>query len=84
MDYLWAGGRVLNAVYLGAKPSIELVNGKLVAKKKYRGCMKNVCQRLVSDFIKQYHLDTETLFFVFNNELRQKIGQELELVAAEQ
>lgn len=88
LDYLRAGGRVSNAVYLGAsilniKPSIELVSGKLVAKKKYRGRMKNVCQKLISDFIKQHHLDTETLFFVFNNELRQKIGHDLELVAAE-
>lgn len=88
LDYLRAGGRVSNAVYLGAtilsiKPSIELVDGKLVAMKKYRGRMRNACIQLVIDFINRYHLDTETLYFVFNNDLKQKIKQELESIVAE-
>ena len=47
LDYLKAGGRVSNAAYLGAtllrlKPLIEIVDGKLLASKKYRGRLKNL------------------------------------------
>ena len=44
LDYLRAGGRVSNAAYLGAKllslnPLIEILDGKLLSTKKYRGSM---------------------------------------------
>ena len=51
LEFLRAGGRVSNAAYLGAsllkiKPTIELIDGKLVSTKKYRGKMS----RVVVDF----------------------------------
>lgn len=68
---------------MGLKPLIEIVNGKLVAGKKYRGTMKNVSKKLVSDFIKQYHLEAEMLYFMFNDGLQQEIKHEVEDVAKE-
>lgn len=45
LDYLKAGGRVSKAAYLGAtllrlKPLIEIVDGQLLASKKYRGSIE--------------------------------------------
>lgn len=42
LEFLRAGGRVSNVAFLGAKllnlhPVIEILDGKLVASKKYRG-----------------------------------------------
>lgn len=42
LEFLRAGGRLSNAAYMGArilciKPVVELLEGKLVATKKYRG-----------------------------------------------
>ena len=51
LDYLRAGGRVSNAAYLGAKllslnPLIEILDGKLLSTKKYRGSMAKVVAKL--------------------------------------
>lgn len=88
LDYLRAGGRVSNAIYMGAtllsiKPLIELVEGKLVATKKYRGPMKKVCKKLISDFTNQYNLEKESLFLLFSEGLSQEIKQEVEQIAKE-
>ena len=45
LEFLHAGGRVSNAAFLGSRilnihPCIEIVDGKLVATKKYRGNMR--------------------------------------------
>ena len=88
LDYLRAGGRVSNATYIGAtllsiKPLIELVDGKLLATKKYRGPMKKVCKKLISDFTDRYDLETESLFLLFTEGLPQEIKQEVEQTAEE-
>lgn len=88
LNYLRVGGRVSNAVYIGAtllsiKPLIELIEGKLVATKKYRGSMKKVCKKLVSDFTNQYNLDKKSLFLLFTEGLPQETKQEIEQIAKE-
>ena len=55
LDYLRAGGRVSNAAYLGAKllslhPLIEILDGKLLSTKKYRGSMAKVVHKLVDEY----------------------------------
>src|SRR5690606_14905453 len=61
LEFLKAGGRVSNLAYLGGallkiKPRIELVEGKLVSTKKYRGLMSSVTERLFRDYLNQYDL----------------------------
>ena len=61
LDFLHAGGRVSNAAFLGARilnihPCIEILDGKLVATKKYRGKMKKVVDKLIRDYAQHYAL----------------------------
>ena len=47
LEYLKAGGRVSNAAYLaatllGLRPLIEILDGKLVGTKKYRGSSEKI------------------------------------------
>lgn len=57
LEYLRAGGRVSNAAYLGTsllrlKVLINMVDGRLVASKKYRGDMEKVSFQYLEDFVK--------------------------------
>ncbi len=52
LEFLRAGGRVSNVVCLGSRilnihPCIEILDGKLVATRKYRGKMKKVITKLI-------------------------------------
>ncbi|MBQ7858662.1 MAG: DegV family EDD domain-containing protein [Faecalibacterium sp.] len=84
LDYLRAGGRVSNAAamvgnLLGLHPCIEVENGYLLAKKKYRGAMKKVIPALIRDHMEKYALSTDHLYFIwapgFGDELRQAAEQ---------
>lgn len=86
LDYLRAGGRVSNGTYIAAtllniKPLIELINGELIATKKYVGPMKRVSKRLVLDFTKRYNLDKESLFLLFTEGLDEEIKEGVESTA---
>ncbi len=79
LEFLRAGGRVSNVVALGGRilgihPCIEILDGKLVATKKYRGKMARVVEQLTRDYTQAYHLDKEQLWCVytvgFSKELR--------------
>ena len=68
--YLKAGGRVSNAAYLGAKilnlhPLIEVRDGKLDATKKYRGNIRKIAPRLLTDFTEMHHLSKDLMAFVY-------------------
>ena len=70
LEYLKAGGRVSNAAYLGAsilklKPLINIVDGRLVASKKYRGNMEHVAFAYMQEFIEQNQLDREILYLFY-------------------
>ena len=59
LDYLRAGGRVSNAValvgnILNLHPCIEIIDGKLMAQKKYRGSTKKVIPKLINDFVEKH------------------------------
>ena len=69
LEYLRAGGRVSNAVYLGGtllniKPLIVIKDGKLIASKKYRGPMEKVAFKYFDDFVNENKLD-RSLFYLF-------------------
>ena len=62
LDYLRAGGRLSNVAFLGAtllriKPTVEVLDGKLVATKKRRGTMVKCVGQLVEDFVTREPMD---------------------------
>lgn len=71
LEFLRAGGRVSNVAYLGASilglhPTIELIDGKLTATKKYRGKMKKVATQLINEYAENYKLDrNEKLWIIY-------------------
>lgn len=78
LEFLRAGGRVSNAAYIGSRllsihPCIEILDGKLVATKKYRGKMVKVAASLVKDYAEQYHLDKECIWLVYTVGLSEEV-----------
>lgn len=78
LEFLRAGGRVSNAAYLGATllnlhPTIEILDGRLMATKKYRGKMSKVCSKLLKDYSHIYHLDRDVLWVVYTIGLSEEI-----------
>lgn len=69
LDYLRAGGRVSNAVALVGNllhlhPCIEIIDGKLIAGKKYRGDLKKLAPVLLREFTQKHNLNKELLYFI--------------------
>lgn len=88
LDFLRAGGRVSNVAYLGGallkiKPRIELVEGKLVSTKKYRGKINMVAEKLVRDFLDDYNIDRKQLYFQYSIGLDETIKQRMNEIAKE-
>ncbi|MCT2535188.1 DegV family protein [Aquibacillus koreensis] len=86
LNFLRAGGRVSNAAYLGGtllniKPLIELVEGKLVSTKKYRGKMSGVSEKMLQDYLKNYDINREQLYFIYSLGLDESIKQKLHQLA---
>ena len=78
LEFLRAGGRVSNAAYIGSRllsihPCIEILEGKLVATKKYRGNMTKVAAGLVKDYATQYNLDRECIWLVYTVGLPEEV-----------
>lgn len=78
LEFLRAGGRVSNAAYIGSRllsihPCIEILEGKLVATKKYRGKMTKVAAGLVKDYATQYNLDRECIWLVYTVGLPEEV-----------
>ncbi len=81
LEFLVAGGRVSNTAALGAnifriKPRIDIIDGKLIAGKKYMGVMKNIAPQLVSDFCKENKLDKKRVYAFYS------LGANMEAVEA--
>jgi len=88
LEFLRAGGRVSNAAYLGAsllkiKPCIELIEGKLVSTKKYRGKMSSVAEKLMHEYINQYDIDKEQIYLIYSIGLDERIMQQMDEMAKE-
>lgn len=83
LAFLRAGGRLSNAAYLGAhllriKPTVEMVDGRLVATKKRRGSMARACRAFLDDFLSREGLDRSRLAFVYSSGLSDEIRAEAE------
>ncbi len=78
LEYLKAGGRVSNAKFLLAsalnlKPLIEMVSGKLVTTKKYRGEIIRWVEKFFDDFLSKYKVKKECLYLMYGKGLPQKV-----------
>lgn len=88
LEFLRAGGRVSNAVCLGSRilslhPCIEILEGKLMATKKYRGKMDKVVAQLIRDYAEHYRLDRSCLWLVYTVGLQDAVRRSAEAAAAE-
>ena len=78
LEFLHAGGRLSNAAFLGAsrlkiKPTIEIIDGKLVATKKRRGTMEKCVNSLLTDFLASENWDRSRVAMIRSEGLSQEI-----------
>ncbi|MBR1972533.1 MAG: DegV family EDD domain-containing protein [Oscillospiraceae bacterium] len=69
LDYLRAGGRCSNAValvgnLLNLHPCIEIIDGRLIAGKKYRGALTKLAPQLLREFTEKNQLKKDHLYFI--------------------
>ncbi len=88
LEFLRAGGRVSNVAFLGSRilslhPCIEILDGKLVATKKYRGKMTKVAAQMIKDYAESYHLKKDCLWLVYTVGLSDEVRQSVECAAKE-
>lgn len=89
LEFLRAGGRVSNVAFLGASilglhPCIELLGGKLMATKKFRGKMKKVAAQLIQEYSEKYKLDrNETLWIIYTVGLSDEVKTVIKETVAE-
>lgn len=88
LAFLKAGGRVSNAAYLGAsilslKPVIEIVDGKLLCARKYRGSMKHAIRALLQDKFQGNPWEEGQVCFVYTDGLSQELKTYAERIARE-
>ena len=88
LDYLRAGGRVSNVValtgnLLGLHPCIEILDGRLMAKKKYRGCLEKTVPKLIQEYSQTNNLDKDQLYLIWSTGLPDSIKELAEDTARE-
>ena len=69
LDYLRAGGRVSNAVALVGNllhlhPCIDIIDGRLIAGKKYRGSMAKIVPNLIRENIQKHDLQKDHVYLI--------------------
>lgn len=89
LEFLRAGGRLSNAAYVGAhilriKPVVEILDGKLVATKKYRGSSMQAAKKLMAEYPQQENLDRSRLFLIRSEGLASEIVEAAEAAARDQ
>lgn len=88
IEYLAAGGRVSNSAALGAsilqiKPRIDIINGKLVAAKKYRGSMMKIMPKLVDDFVSGHDLSKQLIYVMYAQGAKKEVLSALQKLLLE-
>lgn len=88
LSYLRAGGRVSNAQYLGAQilrlhPMIEIIGGKLVSTKKYRGHMAKVAGKLLREYATLEKLCRDSLHLIHSAPVEADVRESAESAARE-
>lgn len=88
LEFLRAGGRVSNVAFLGSRilkihPCIEILDGKLVATKKYRGKMTKVAAELIKEYAETYNLERDCLWLVYTVGLSDEVRESVQNAAKE-
>ncbi|MBQ8878798.1 MAG: DegV family EDD domain-containing protein [Lachnospiraceae bacterium] len=88
LEFLRAGGRVSNVAFLGSRilgihPCIEILEGKLVATKKYRGKMVKVAAKLIKEYSVNYNLKKDCLWLVYTIGLSEEVKESVKEAAKE-
>ena len=87
LDYLRAGGRVSNAVALVGNllrlhPCIDIIDGKLIAGKKYRGAMTKLAPTLLQEFVSKHDLKKDHMYFIMTPYMEEELRTILDAEAA--
>ena len=87
LDYLRAGGRCSNAVALVGNllqlhPCIEIIDGKLIAGKKYRGSLAKQAPILLREFAAKHDLRKDHIYFINTPYMDEAIRAVLDAEAA--
>ena len=87
LDYLRAGGRVSNAVALVGNllqlhPCIEIIDGKLIAGKKYRGSLAKQAPVLLREFAEKHALRKDHVYFINTPYMEESVRTVLDKEAA--
>ena len=87
LDYLRAGGRCSNAVALVGNllqlhPCIEIIDGRLIAGKKYRGKMEKQAVILLQEFDAKHNLNRDHIYFINTIHMDEAIRTALDAQAA--
>lgn len=87
LDYLRAGGRCSNAValvgnLLNLHPCIEIIDGRLLAGKKYRGAMTKLAPQLLREFTEKHALSKDHIYFIHTPYMEESIRTVLDAEAA--
>ena len=87
LDYLRAGGRCSNAAALVGNllqlhPCIEIIDGRLLAGKKYRGQLARVAPALLKDFSAKHQLAKDHLYFINTPYMNEGVREALNAEAA--
>ena len=87
LDYLRAGGRCSNAVALVGNllqlhPCIEIIDGKLVAGKKYRGSLTRQAPALLREFTEKHELSKDHIYFINTPYMDEALRSALDAEAA--
>ena len=87
LDYLRAGGRCSNAAALVGNllqlhPCIEIIDGRLIAGKKYRGKLAKVAPVLLGEFAAKHDLKKEHLYCINTPYMDEGVREALNAQAA--
>lgn len=69
LKFLHAGGRCGNLAFVGGQllklhPCIEILDGKLIATKKYRGSLHKVIPQVIQEYAEKNNLDRKQLWLI--------------------
>ena len=87
LDYLRAGGRCSNATALVGNllrlhPCIEIIGGKLIAGKKYRGDLAKLAPTLLKEFSEKHALKKDHIYFIRTPYMDEAVRTALDAAAA--
>lgn len=87
LEYLKAGGRLSNAAYMGGqllkiKPLIEILDGKLVATKKFYGPINKVAADMFKEYLDRINLEKDKIFLLQSPRLRERTKNRIDEIIA--